>query len=282
MSIAGGFERAIERARGVDGTALQIFVKSARQWKARPVDLEEARRFRRALRDSGLRPFTMAHASYLINLASPDEPTWRRSIEALGDEVERCALLGVPYLVLHPGSHVGSGEDAGLDRVAAGLDLVLGPSLRERRGVSVLLETTAGQGTNLGARFEHLGRIVRASRVRRRLGVCVDTCHVLAAGYALSGARAYARTIEELDAQVGLGRVKAFHLNDSKFGLGSRRDRHEHIGEGEVGLSAFRSILRDDRFRDVPMVLETPKGEGERQDLRNMATLRGLLPKARR
>jgi deoxyribonuclease-4 len=281
MSVQGGLPCALDRAREVGATALQVFVKSARRWAAPPPSREEADRFREGLATDGLERHTLAHASYLINLASPDESILRRSVEALSDEVERCALFGIPYLVLHPGSHVGSGEQAGLKRIAKSLDRVLGR--RSSHGeVVVLLENTAGQGSNLGHRFEQLGQLLERTAAADRVGVCFDTCHALAAGYELDSARSYRSTMDELDRTVGLSRVLAFHLNDSKFDVGSRKDRHEHIGQGFVGLDGFRRILRDRRFDDVPMVLETPKEVEFDDDRRNLATLRSLRKQGRR
>jgi len=288
MSIGGGLHRAIERARSVDATALQVFVKSTRQWQARAVESSEAELFRETARTSGLGPHTLAHASYLINLAAPDEALRKRSVEALRDEVERCELLGIPYLVLHPGSHVGSGEEVGLERIVHGLDRVLTGSRRTRvrtssgRSTRVLLETTAGSGATLGHRFEQLAHVLDRARCGDRLGVCFDTCHVLAAGYEFRDRRSYRRTFSELDRTVGISRLLAFHLNDSKHPLGSRKDRHEHIGRGEVGLEAFRLILNDRRFRALPMVLETPKGADLAEDRENMTVLRQMLPASRR
>lgn len=286
MSIEGGLYRAVERAQDVDATALQIFVKSARQWRAKPLVPAEVARFRKALAASGLAPYTLAHASYLINLAAPDDVVRERSIEALRDEIARCAALGVPFLVVHPGSHVGSGEVAGLERVALALDRALAPAGRRRSAdfstVTVLLENTAGQGSNLGHRFEHLGAIFDTMRNADRLGVCYDTCHALAAGYDFRDARGYRRTMAALEQACGAQRLRAFHFNDSKHALGSRRDRHEHIGRGAVGLEGFRRILADRRFRDLPMVLETPKGPELAEDRENLATLRGLIPASRR
>jgi deoxyribonuclease-4 len=280
MSIAGGVHRAVERAEQVEATALQLFVKSSRQWTAKPLEPADVRTFRRRARQCGIAPYTLAHAGYLINLASPDDELWRRSLAAFQDEIDRCAVLGVPYLVVHPGAHVGAGERAGIERVARALRRALGKRRARCRGdraVRVLLETTAGQGTNLGSRFEDLARILDRSAVAEHLGVCFDTCHVLAAGYDIRTDRGCRETIATLDRIVGLERLRAFHLNDSKFGPGSRRDRHEHIGRGEVGLEAFRRILNDRRFRDLPMVLETPKGEDLAEDRENLAVLRSLV-----
>ena len=277
MSISGGLARAIERAAAVEATALQVFVKSARQWAAPPLETEDVEAFRDGLRRQGLERYTLAHSAYLINLASPDDAVRERSIEALAVELGRCDRLGIPYLVLHPGSHVGSGEETGLRRVAQALDRLLSRSGE----VTVLLENTAGQGSNLGHRFEHLGTILDSAESSDRLGVCFDTCHALAAGYELAGAASYERTFAELDRTIGLERLRAFHLNDSKFGPGSRRDRHEHIGEGQVGLDGFRRLVNDGRFREIPMVLETPKGEDLAEDRRNLSVLRSLAGEAR-
>jgi deoxyribonuclease-4 len=282
MSIQGGLPLAIERARSVEATALQVFVKSNSQWAARPLGRDEARAFRSAARDAALDRHTIAHASYLINLASPRRELREKSIRALKVELERCDALGIAGLVLHPGSHVGAGEEVGLTRVAGALDRALGfprngrpPKGRPR--TRVLLELTAGQGTNLGCRFEHLARILELARGRDRLGVCFDTCHALAAGYEFRDAASYRATFRELDRVVGLDRLAAFHLNDSRTPLGSRRDRHAHIGEGHVGLEAFRLIVNDRRFRHLPMVLETPKGEDLAEDRRNLAVLRAMI-----
>jgi deoxyribonuclease-4 len=278
VSVQGGLPLALDRARRIRASALQIFVRSARRWASPPPAEEEALAFRRAVARRSLGPYTLAHASYLINLASPDREVWERSVAALGAELDLCRLLGVPQLVVHPGSHRGAGAAAGLRRVARGLDRALAP---RRTGatpaVRVLLENTAGQGSTVGHRFEQLGAILAATRHADLVGVCLDTCHAVAAGYELSGAAAYRRTLAELDRRVGLSRVRAFHLNDSRHAAGSRRDRHAHIGEGHVGLDGFRRLLNDPRFAGVPMVLETPKGAGDEHDRRNLATLRGLV-----
>ena len=273
MSIAGGLPLAIERARAVDATALQVFVKSSNQWAARPFAAGEADAYRDASRKAGLTRHTLAHASYLINLASPDDVLWEKSIAAFRVELDRCATLGIPWLVVHPGAHVGSGAEKGIARVAKALDRSLTPE----GGAGVLLENTAGQGSTLGARFEELGAILGAAKRKERLGVCFDTCHALAAGYDFRTASGYAATMNALDREVGLDRLLGFHLNDSKTDLGSRRDRHEHIGKGKVGLPGFRLILSDRRFRDVPMVLETEKGDDLAEDRVNLEVLRSLV-----
>jgi len=275
MSIAGGMPESVVRARAVEATALQVFVKSSNQWAARPFADGEAAAFRRAAEEAGLARHVIAHASYLVNLASPDDALWERSVAALGEELSRCGALGIVSLVVHPGAHMGAGEEAGLRRVTAALDRVL--ALGNGEGPSVLLEITAGQGSCLGATFEQLAWVLERARRGERLGVCFDTCHALAAGYEFRDARSYRETMGRLDETVGLERVQALHLNDSKNGIGSRKDRHAHIGEGEVGLEAFRLLLNDPRFRGVPMVLETPKGDDLEEDRVNLRVLRGLV-----
>lgn len=280
MSIAGGMPLAIERTARVDGTAVQVFVKSANQWAARPFAKGEAEAFRAAAAERGIERHVVAHASYLINIASADEALRSKSIEALREELARCATLGIRWLVLHPGSPKESGRDAGIERVARALDAVLdagGEHGARVEGTGVLLENTAGQGNVLGGRFEDLGAIVAAARCRDRLGVCFDTCHALAAGYEFRDAVSFDAMLRSLDEAVGLPRLRAFHLNDSKGAIGGRLDRHEHIGRGEVGLEAFRLILNDLRFRDLPMVLETPKGDDLEEDRVNLGVLRALV-----
>ncbi len=282
MSIAGGADRAVDRAVSVAADALQIFVKSARQWVAAPPDPEVVARYRDRAAETGLAPHTLAHASYLINLAASDPALRRRSIAALEDELDRCALFGVPYLVLHPGSHVGDGESVGIARIAAGIERAMarrrggGKGAAPRDPVTLLLENTAGQGSNLGSRFEELAAILDRCDGRARLGVCFDTCHALAAGYDLRDEAGYRRTFRQFESCIGLDRLRAFHLNDSRGALGSRVDRHEHIGEGQIGLEGFRLLLRDRRFHGLPMVLETPKGEDDEGDRRNLTRLRQL------
>jgi len=279
MSIAGGMARAVDRAVAVGATALQVFCKSSNQWRARPFRSGEVESFREACVKADLQRHTLSHCSYLINIASPDDALWERSVAALHEELQRCAALAIPYVVLHPGSHVGSGEEVGLRRVVRALDRLLAPSRRAPEpfdGLTVLLEITAGQGSNLGSSFEHLGWILARARCTYRLGVCFDTCHALAAGHDFRDAASYRRTFDRFDRIIGLDRLRAFHLNDSKHDLGSRKDRHEHIGKGFVGRDGFRRLLRDRRFRTLPMVLETPKGEDLAEDRENLTLLRGL------
>lgn len=274
MSIAGGMPQAIARARSVEATALQVFVKSANQWAARPFAAGEVDAYRRAALDADLARHTIAHASYLINLASPAEPLWEKSIASFALELSRCRELSIPWLVVHPGSHVGSGIERGLARVAAALDRVLA---EVPEGAGVLLEITAGQGAHLGSRFEELGEMLRLTRRSDRVGVCFDTCHALAAGYEFRDPASYASMMKAFDSAIGIDRLLGFHLNDSKGALGSRVDRHEHIGRGQVGLEGFRHILTDPRFADVPMVLETDKGDDLAEDRVNLGALRSLV-----
>ncbi|HIE39230.1 MAG TPA: deoxyribonuclease IV [Anaerolineales bacterium] len=272
-SIAGGLHRAFDRARSVGCEAVQIFVKSNRSWAVKPLTEEEVARFKAKAAETGIHP-VVAHTSYLLNLASPDGDLWRRSRDTLIIELERCEALDVGWLVLHPGSHVGAGEEAGLARVAQALGEVHAatPGFRTQ----ILLETTAGQGTNLGYRFEQLAWLLEQTPQGERLGVCFDTCHVFAAGYELRTRGGYEATMAAFDQIVGLSRLKAVHLNDSKGELGSRKDRHEHIGEGHIGLEGFRHVLNDPRLAGLPGLLETPKSDDLHEDAENLAVLRSL------
>ncbi|MBA4064563.1 MAG: deoxyribonuclease IV [Isosphaera sp.] len=279
LSVAGGLRKAAEAAAALGCGTVQIFTKSPNAWEAKPLADADVRAFRAAVAAAGLR-FPTAHDSYLINLAAPDDAAFRKSVAALAVEVERAEALGLSYLVTHPGAHTGSGEDAGLARVAAGLDEVRGrcPGVK----VKVLLETTAGQGTCLGHRFEHLRTILDHVTDADWLGVCLDTCHVFAAGYGLATADEYAATVDEFDRVVGLSRLELFHLNDSVKGRGSRVDRHAGIGLGMIGPEPFRRLVTDTRFAHLPMVLETPKEgpAGEAMDPVNLAVLQGFLADA--
>ncbi len=289
MSIAGGLPRAVERARAADCDTLQVFTKSSGQWRARPLPDAEVAEFRRLSEKLDVRP-TIAHASYLINLGAPADTLRRRSGAALGEELDRAEALGLLGVVLHPGSYTTTTEEEGLARIADGIASVLADRPDQR--TMLLLEHTAGQGTNLGHTFEQLGTIiseVERAETAARVGVCLDTCHLLAAGYDLGSDTGYADTMRQLDEYVGFDRLRVLHLNDSKTPLGSRVDRHTHIGSGHVGLSAFRRLLRDPRLEDLPMVLETPKGRSARtaeiepdpMDLENLQTLRDLMAEER-
>lgn len=273
VSVAGGMPTAIERATTLGCTAAQVFVKNANQWQGRELTEEEEASFRAARAASQVGPL-VAHASYLINLCSADPALLARSREALADELSRCARLGVDGLVLHPGAHLGAGEEAGIDRVAASLDAVLAglPDIATR----VLLENTAGQGSCLGYRLEHLAAIRERVASPHRVGVCLDTCHAFAAGYAIHKRQGYEGFVREIEELLGLPAVGCFHLNDSVRPFGSRRDRHAHIGEGEIGLPAFARLLHDPRLREIPMVLETEPGDEMEGHRRDLEMLRGL------
>ncbi len=272
-SVAGGLHLAFDRIEEVGGAALQIFTRNQRQWNPAPLTEEERELFAAAWEKRAGMPVA-SHASYLVNLASAKPDLVTKSIAAFADELQRCELLRIPLVVMHPGSHGGDGVEAGLTRFIKNLDLALE---RADNQVMVLLETTAGQGTGLGSRFEELAAIIEGAKYPEKLGVCVDTCHIFAAGYDIRSPKAYQATMEAFDSRVGIERIKFFHLNDSKKGLESRVDRHEHIGQGEIGLEGFRNLLNDPRFADHPMALETPKGKDLQEDRDNLATLRSLL-----
>jgi len=278
MSIAGGYYRAVERAHEAGCDCVQLFTKNNNQWRAKEISADDVQRFQAALKQQKI-SHPIAHDSYLINLASPDDALWKRSIDAFIEELQRAELLGIPYVVAHPGSYTTSSEAAGIQRVIQALDEVHAqtPSLSARG----LLETTAGQGTNLGWKFEHLAAMLDGVRDTDRLGVCFDTCHVHAAGYAMRTKKQYQTTIKAFNALIGVKRLKAFHLNDSKRERGSRVDRHAHIGQGTMGIAPFRHLLADRRFRRVPMYLETPKSDadGREMDKINLARLRKLIPR---
>jgi deoxyribonuclease-4 len=276
MSMAGGHDRAVRAAHAVGFSSVQVFTKSNNQWRAAALTDAHVSAFRLALSETGVVE-PVGHTSYLINLGSPDDTLWNKSIDALVVEIERGEALGLVDLVMHPGAHVGTGEDAGLARIARGID----EAHRRTRGVAlrIALETTAGQGSCLGHRFEHLGQLLGLVQEPERLGVCVDTCHIFAAGYPLGTPSEYDSTMAELDRHVGVTRVRVWHLNDSVKGLGSRVDRHAGIGLGKIGLEPFRFIVNDPRFHGLPMILETPKGEDESGvdlDSINLGVLRGL------
>lgn len=273
MSIAGGLHLALERGQAVDCGSVQIFLKNQRQWTARPLAADDIRAFHRARRRTGLRR-VFAHASYLINLCRADTPASRQAIDAFTDELERAEALGLTCVVIHPGSHLGAGLEAGLACVTAALDEALARTAGYR--VKVALENTAGAGATVGRTFAELGALLRRSARPERLGVCIDTCHLFAAGYDIRTPAGWARAVDECAEHVGLRRVLAFHLNDAATGVGSGLDRHQHIGRGRLGLEPFRRLLNDPRFAGIPKVLETPKEPEPRADVRNLARLRGL------
>ena len=285
VSIAGGLPRAIDRGVATGCDALQIFTKSSGQWRARPLTDAEAMRFRERAAETGIGPI-FAHASYLINLASPDTTLRKRSMTALADELDRADRLGLSGVILHPGAYTSSSEREGIQRIADGV----GDVLAQRRGgvAELLLEHTAGQGTVLGHRFEQLQSMIDAQDDSRDVGICLDTCHLVGAGYDIITDHGYQQVFAQFDEVIGLGRLKVFHLNDSKKPLGSRLDRHEHIGRGSIGVEPFRRLLQDQRFAGLPMVLETPKTsrtgnrmsastDADPMDLKNLTVLKGLL-----
>jgi deoxyribonuclease-4 len=278
QSIAGGHHKAVAIGEQTGCEVIQVFTKNTNQWRGKPIEPEHAKMFRDALEKAEI-DCPIAHDSYLINMASPDEALWKKSIEAMIDEVQRASTLGIPWVVSPPGAFTTTTEEEGIKRIVTALNDVLAKTKRLSAGI--LLETTAGQGTTLGWRFEHLAGILSGVKDNRRLGVCFDTCHVFAAGYKMSTQAEYKATMKEFDSVVGIDQIRAFHLNDSVKYCGSRVDRHAHIGKGKIGPEPFGWLLCDRRFRKVPMVLETPKGEqdGENSDVINLRTLRELAAK---
>jgi deoxyribonuclease-4 len=274
MSIAGGVDKALLAGEKVACEAIQIFTKSSRQWAARPYTNEEIESYKTHLKETGI-VTVVAHDSYLLNLGSPDRALRKKSVRAFIDEMERCETLSIPNLIAHPGAHMGAGEEKGIHTIARSLDEIhCGcPGYR----VEVTLEITAGQGSHLGYRFEHIGRIIDATRDSDRLTVCFDTEHAFAAGYDIRTREGYERTFAEFDELIGLKRLAAFHINDSKREFHSRVDRHEHIGKGHIGVEAFRFLVNDARFWGLPMCLETAKGPDLKEDRENLTLLRSLI-----
>jgi deoxyribonuclease-4 len=274
MSIAGGVDKALLQGKKVACDAIQIFTKSSRQWASSPYTKEEVETFAHNQKETGIKT-VIAHDSYLLNLGTPETGLRKKSVTAFIDELERCEVLGIPNLVAHPGSHVGAGEEEGIKTIVRSLDEshTACPGYK----VKVTLEITAGQGSNLGYRFEQIGRMFDATKENDRLRVCFDTEHAFAAGYDIRTKEGYERTFAEFNEAIGLDRLAAFHLNDSKKDLNSRVDRHEHIGKGYLGLEAFRLLLNDPRFWALPMCLETPKGPDLEEDRQNLTLLRSLI-----
>jgi deoxyribonuclease-4 len=274
MSIADGLHLAIDRAVAAGCGVLQIFTRNSNQWKGKPVSEADALLFKEKFAASGLHE-VISHDIYLINLAAPPGETRDKSLAAFRDELETCVRLGITKVVMHPGSHLTDTPEAGLARVVAAFDQLFGevPQFEGR----VLIETTAGQGSNLGRTFYELKAIISGSQFPHKFGVCFDTCHTFAAGYDIATYEGYRDTMDQFDALIGLERLQCFHFNDSRKGLGSRVDRHEHIGQGMLGLNPFRFILNDPRFATVPKILETPKGDNDEMDAVNLGILRGLV-----
>lgn len=277
MSIAGGLPKALARGKKLGCRTIQIFTKNATQWKARPLTQEEIRDFKEVRKESGIAP-VVVHDTYLINIASPEPAKRKASSTALLEEMQRTEALGLPYLIMHPGAHMGAGEQEGIRQVIRSLDSLH----RETRGfrMKILLETTAGQGTNLGYRFEQIAAMISGAAESERLGVCVDTCHIFAAGYDIRTPAGYEETMQDLISLFGAGKILCFHVNDSRKEFGSRVDRHAHIGKGEIGLPAFRCLMNDKRFRNIPKILETPKGDTDEMDRTNLNRLRRMVSRA--
>ncbi|HET7711686.1 MAG TPA: deoxyribonuclease IV [Thermoanaerobaculia bacterium] len=271
LSTRGGLHTVFERAAEIDATAVALFSKNSNRWVGKVLTDEDCSMFARR---RFVRP-VLTHASYLINLATTNAAFHEKSIEAMVDELDRAERLNAFAVVLHPGAHMGAGPRQALDQIARSLDRI--HARLPHHKVVTLLETAAGQGSCVGCSFEELGTVLQLVDDRRRVGICVDTCHIFASGYDIRLRDGYERTIEELDKHVGIDQVGAFHLNDSRKGLGSRVDRHQHIGEGEIGLEAFRMLLNDPRFRRTPKLLETPKTVETESDRKNIAVLRSLL-----
>ena len=274
LSIAGGVDKAFDRAIALDCTAFQIFTKSNRQWKAKALEPEVIERYHQRQQETGIEP-VVCHASYLINIGATDETVWDKSVQALLIELERCELLKIPYLVLHPGAHMGQGVEAGLARVVQALNMIH-EHLPDYK-VKVALEITAGQGSALGSTFEEIAQILAQCRQRERLAVCFDTCHALAAGYEFRTPASYQTLLVDFDRIIGLDRLKVIHVNDSEKDLGSHVDRHAHIGEGCLGLEPFGYFLNDPRFEKVPFLLETPVKDDPGDNIRNLEKLKGLI-----
>ncbi|UCC62955.1 MAG: deoxyribonuclease IV [Anaerolineae bacterium] len=277
-SIAGGLVNAFERGHTATCDSIQIFTKSNRQWRAKPLSEEEIAAWHEQMaaeeESGGIFP-VVAHTSYLINIGSPEEAMWQKSYDALKVELERCETLGIPYLALHPGSHLKAGEENGLANIARALSQLHA----ETSGfvTMVCLEGMAGQGTNLGYTFEQLAWLLEHTDEGERLGICLGSCHLYGAGYDVRTPEGYGETMEAFDRIIGLERLKFVHLNDSVHELGSRRDRHAHIGEGTIGLEGFRNFVNDPRLVDMPGLLETDKSDDLHEDIENLARLRSLI-----
>jgi len=264
----------MQRAVDVGATSAQIFTKNERQWRAKPLDPDVVERFHTERERTGIRQ-VISHASYLINLASPKDELIEKSLAAHIDELQRAEALGLIGAVLHPGAHTGSGEEAGIAKVAESLNRIHDelPDV----ATLTLLETTAGQGTTLGRTFEELAGMIDGVEAKNRVGICLDTCHIFAAGYDIRTAEGVTKMLDDFDRIIGLHRLRAIHLNDSKMPFASNKDRHEHIGDGEIGLEGFRALVNDARLAGLPAILETEKDPEGELDRRNLETLRGLV-----
>jgi deoxyribonuclease-4 len=276
-SIAGGIPRAFERAASVGCRCLQVFTKNSNQWSAKPLSEEDIANYKTAQSKTSIR-HVVAHDTYLINLCAPDKSILKQSREAFVDELRRCESLGIPYLNFHPGAHLGTGEDTGIKLIIESLNI----AHEQTKGFTVVsvLETTAGQGTSIGYRFEHLRKIIDGVDDPARLAVCIDTCHIFAAGYDIRTWKGYEQTMEEFNNVLGLEKLVVIHMNDSKKGFASRVDRHEHIGKGAIGEEGFRCLMSDGRLKNIPKILETPKGKDLKEDKMNLRTLKKLAASA--
>ncbi len=275
MSIAGGVSRALDRASSIGSNAVQVFTKNNRQWAGPPIDVEDVQRWKEEMPAQEI-SYAVSHASYLINMGTPKDDLWEKSINALGNELARADAYGIPHVVVHPGAHTGSGAEAGIARIAGALNKIhaQNPELSQ---TMTLLELVAGQGTTIGKTFGELSAIIEQVDDAERVGVCIDTCHAFAAGYDLSNTDGYELMMSELESELGVEKVKCWHFNDSKGALGSNLDRHMHIGEGEIGEDGFRFIMNDPRWDGIAMLLETPKKDDLEDDVKNLATLCSLM-----
>jgi len=276
VSIAGGIDNSVVRAGELGCNTMQIFSKNASTWREKILKEDEVGSFRENLKNSGITP-VFIHASYLINLASPTDSLYHRSIKAFVEEMKRAdLLLPNPYLIIHPGAHTGAGEEYGIERIIRALNIILEKSADLGLKTMILLEDTAGSGTHLGYTFYQLKRMIDGAKDKKRIGICFDTCHAFAGGYDLSHQEGIEQTLEELEKYVGLDKLKVIHLNDSKFPLGSRKDRHMHIGKGYIGLEGFRVLVNHKYLKDLPFILETPKHD-EKDDIRNINLVKSLI-----
>ena len=275
-SIAGGVYKAIERGKQATCDTIQIFNKNNNSWKAAVLKPDDIDKYFKLIDELGVTVAT-SHTSYLINIASPDKTLFEKSINSLAEEMERCNTLKIPNLILHPGSHVGSGEKAGTKKVGIAINKLF-KKLKNNK-CTLLLECTAGQGTNLGYKFEQLAEMIDLTENKDHIGVCIDTCHIFSAGYPLIDLKDYKNTMKSFDNIIGLERLKIIHMNDSKKPFGEKKDRHEHIGKGFIGLEGFRNIVNDSRLKNIPLILETPKGDDLKEDIENLKILRGLVKK---
>jgi len=276
VSIAGGIDNSVVRAGELGCNTMQIFSKNASTWREKILKEDEVGSFRENLKNSGITP-VFIHASYLINLASPTDSLYHRSIKAFVEEMKRAdLLLPNPYLIIHPGAHTGAGEEYGIERIIRALNIILEKSADLGLKTMILLEDTAGSGTHLGYTFYQLKRMIDGAKDKKRIGICFDTCHAFAGGYDLSHQEGIEQSLEELEKYVGLDKLKVIHLNDSKFPLGSRKDRHMHIGKGYIGLEGFRVLVNHKYLKDLPFILETPKHD-EKDDIRNINLVKSLI-----